>query len=570
MKDKALSDRLLDVLEKKNILTLPERKRILEIRKKKGGSVGRVLVRENIINQRELLVLLSQELDIPPIDLSKYRLDPSLGKLVPEKIARKYNLVPISKLGNRLTLAMSDPTDIMALDDLRTVVLATVDVVIAAENDINDALSRVYGSTTEDMSKIMKEVEPGEIEVIEEERIDVADITAESQRAPIVKIVSLILNEALLKRASDIHIEPTEKDLRVRYRVDGALHEAMRLPKKNQNAVIARLKIMSKLDITESRIPQDGRFKIKFGDKEIDFRVSILPIAFGNKIVLRALDKANLNVGLDKLGFLPQPLEAFKKALARPYGMILLTGPTGSGKSTTLYSIVNKLNTPEVNIITVEDPVEYQVEGITQVQAKPDIGLTFASGLRSILRQNPDVVMVGEIRDFETADIAIKASLTGQIVLSTLHTNDAAGAVTRLIDMNVEPFLVSSSLVLVAAQRLCRKICPRCKEKVDIPRKVFERMEGVNADAIMKKKPFYTAKGCPRCSETGYMGRFGLLESLVIDDTIRDMIIKRASTDEIKKYAISKGMMTLRDSAMELFTRGVTTLEEVMRITAEE
>jgi len=517
---------------------------------------------------------LSEQLAIPPIDLSKYKIDPAVAKLIPEKIAERYNLIPISKIANTLTIAMSDPTDVLALDDVKTIAARTaenVDIVISPENDIKDALAKVYGTRVEDMAQIIKDVGDDRVEVLEEERLDVSEITAESQKAPIVKIVSLILNEALRNRASDIHIEPCERDLRVRYRIDGALREALRLPKKNQNAVIARLKIMSKLDITETRIPQDGRFKIKLGQREIDFRVSILPITFGNKIVLRALDKTNLSIGLDKLGFLPEPLAAFKNALERPFGMILLTGPTGSGKSTTLYSIINQINKPEVNIVTIEEPVEYELEGITQIQVNSEIGLTFASGLRSILRQNPDVVMVGEIRDFETADIAIKASLTGQLVLSTLHTNDAIGAITRLIDMGVEPFLVSASLILAAAQRLCRKICPRCKEPVDIPRSVFERLGGgIDIEKLMKRKPFYHGKGCARCNETGYLGRMGILESFPIDDTIRDMIIKRVSTDEIREYAASKKMMFLRDSALENFASGQTTLEEVLRITTEE
>ena len=344
------------------------------------------------------------------------------------------------------------------------------------------------------------------------------------------------------------------------------------LPKKNQNAVLARLKIMSRLDITETRLPQDGRFKIRLEDKEIDFRVSVLPITFGSKVVLRALDKANLSIGLNKLGFLQRSLEIFEQALKKPFGMILITGPTGSGKSTTLYSILNSLNTPDRNIITVEDPVEYQVEGITQVQVSPDIGLTFASGLRSLLRQSPDIIMLGEIRDSETADIAVKASLTGELVFSTLHTNDAAGAVTRLIDMGVEPFLISSSVVLVAAQRLCRKICQYCKETCKIPDAVFERV-GINIKELTKKKggpvTFYKGKGCKKCNNTGYYGRMGTLELFLMDDTIREMIITRKSSDEIKQYAISKGMKTLRDNAIEKFAMGLTTFEEVLRITSE-
>jgi len=569
---KTLSDKLIDVLKQKKILSKDQLKRVLAIRNKEGGSIGKILVKENIITHKDLMVFLSGELGIPPIDLAKYRIDKKVAMLIPEKLAHKHALVPISKLGNTVTIAMADPTDIVAIDDVKTVLSGnSIDVVVAADNDINDTHAKMFGSDSEDIAKIIKDVGTDDVEVVEEERLDVSEITAESQKAPIVKVVSLILNEALRRRASDVHIEPGEKDLKVRYRIDGALVEALRLPKKNQNAVIARLKIMSRLDITENRLPQDGRFKIKLGTKEIDFRVSILPITFGNKIVLRALDKTNLSVGLDKLGFLPGPLNAFKGAMKMPFGMILLTGPTGSGKSTTLYSIINSINTPERNIVTIEDPVEYELEGITQIQANADIGLSFASGLKSILRQSPDIVMVGEIRDSETADIAIKASLTGQLVLSTLHTNDAIGAITRLIDMGVEPFLVSASIILTAAQRLCRKICPRCKEPMDIPRKVFERMgSDIDVDKLMKRAPFYRGKGCAKCGGTGYLGRMGILETLTIDEAIREMIIKSASSEEIKKYAVSKGMMTLRDSALEKFAEGTTTLEEVLRVTAEE
>jgi type IV pilus assembly protein PilB len=571
---KTLSDKLLDILQQKKILDKARLKKVLSIHKKKGGSIGKILINENIITHKDLMAFLSEQLDIPPIDLSKYKIDPGIAKLVPQRIAFKHNLVPVSRIGRILTVAMSDPTDILAADDVKAILppeIETVDIIVASEADVKEALARLYGAPLEDITKIIKDTDTGEVELVGEERFDVGEITAESQKAPIVKIVSLILNEALRARASDIHIEPFERDLRVRYRIDGVLHEALSLPKKNQNAVLARLKIMSQLDITEMRLPQDGRFRIKLGQREIDFRVSALPVTFGNKIVLRALDKSNLSVGLDKLGFLPAPLKAFKNALARPFGMILLTGPTGSGKSTTLYSIVNKLNTPDKNVITVEDPVEYQVEGITQVQVNPEIGLTFANGLRSLLRQNPDIVMVGEIRDFETADIAIKASLTGQLVLSTLHTNNASGAVTRLVDMGVEPFLVGASIVLTAAQRLARKICPRCKEKIDIPRSVLERIgENIDIDKLMKRKPFYRGRGCSHCSSTGYLGRMGVLETLTVDDTIRDMVIRKVSSNEIEKYAISKGMMALRDSALEIFASGLTTLEEVLRITTEE
>lgn len=568
---KTLSDRLLQALEEKKLIDARQRKKVLDIHKKKGETVGKLLITENIITYTDFIAVLSEQLEIPAIDLSKYKVDANIGRLLPEKITRRHNLLPIAKIGNTLTIAMSDPTDIMAIEDVEASMpreIKKLTIVIAADNAIKDAFVSVFGTPGEDIAKVIEGVKTDDVEVIEEDRLDLEEVVEESKKAPIVKIVSLILNEALKRRASDIHIEPCENDLRVRYRIDGALQETLRLPKKNQNAVIARLKIMSKLDITETRLPQDGRFKIKIADREVDFRVSILPITFGNKVVLRALDKSSLGAGLDKLGFLPQPLESFKKALKRPFGMILLTGPTGSGKSTTLYSIVNNLNTMERNIVTIEDPVEYEVEGITQIQTNADIGLTFANGLKSILRQNPDVVMVGEIRDSETADIAIKASLTGQLVLSTLHTNDAVGALTRLVDMGIEPFLVSASLILAGAQRLCRKICLRCKEEVNIPRSVLQRIGGsVNVDNLMKKRPFYHGKGCPKCGNTGYLGRMGVLETLLIDDCVRDMITMRASTDKIKEYAISKGMMTLRDSALEKFATGITTLEEVLRIT---
>ncbi len=568
-------DKLINVLVKGKLIKQKDLDKALDIQKKLGGSLGKIVVEKGFISEKDLMVAMSSQLNIPPIDLSKYKIDKSITELIPERIAKQYSLVPISKIGRVLTIAMSDPLNIFAIDDIKILTNYKIDLVIATENDIKEAINNYYGSHGLEISKILEDV-PEDIEIEkaedEEERIDVSEVAEESQKAPIVKVVSLMLNEALKRRASDIHIEPSEKFLRVRYRIDGNLHDVLTLPKKNQNAVIARLKIMSKLDITETRLPQDGRFKINFEGHEIDFRVSVLPITFGGKVVLRVLDKSSLSIGLDKLGFLPGPLNTFKTALARPYGMILVTGPTGSGKSTTLYSIINQINAPERNIITLEDPVEYEVEGITQIQAKAEIGLTFASGLKSVLRQSPDVVMVGEIRDFETADIAIKASLTGQLILSTLHTNDAASAITRLIDMGVEPFLVASSLVLSSAQRLMRKICQNCKEEIDISKNVLERI-GVRPDEIAKRpiKSFYKGKGCSRCSNTGYYGRLGILEAFLIDDKIRDMVMKKAGSDDIKDYAVKQlCMKTLRDNALENFVNGVTTLEEVLRVTSED
>ncbi|MDP2913167.1 MAG: GspE/PulE family protein [Candidatus Omnitrophota bacterium] len=572
-------EKLIDALINGKVIKKIDLDKALDIQKKSGGNLGKILVDKCFISQRDLMLVMSRQLNIPPINLSKYKInDRSLMQLVPEKLAKQYSIIPISKIGRVLTLAMSDPLNIFVIDDVKMLTKYQIDLVVATENDIREAIVSYYGSQNQDISNILKDAEPSAaLEVLkeeedEEEKIDIGEVAAESRRAPIVKVVNLIISEAMKRRASDIHIEPAETSLRVRYRIDGHLHDAVNLPKRNQNAIIARLKIMSKLDITETRMPQDGRFKINFDGREIDFRVSVLPVTFGGKIVLRILDKSSLSVGLDKLGFLPGPLATFKTALKRPYGMILVTGPTGSGKSTTLYSIINKLNAPERNIVTLEDPVEYELDGITQIQARPEIGLTFASGLKSVLRQSPDIVMVGEIRDFETADIAIKASLTGQLILSTLHTNDASGAITRLVDMGVEPFLVASSLVLSSAQRLMRNICPNCKDEIEIPKNVMERT-GIRCDTFAKdgEKKFYKGKGCSKCDNTGYYGRIGILEALLIDDTIRDMVMKKASSDDIKDHATKQlGMKTLRDNAIENLFNGVTTLEEVLRVTSED
>lgn len=572
----SIRDRLIDILINGKLITKAQLDSALDIQKNVGGSLGKILVWQGYISQKDIVVAMSQQLNIPPINLSKYQIDRALIDLVPERIVKQYMIMPVSRIGNMLTVAMADPLNIFAIDDIKALTNYQIQPIIAAENDIKDAINTYYGAPVQDLSSMIDQADlPEDIEVEkedEDEKINVSEMTEESKKAPIVKVVNLILNEAMKKRSSDIHIEPREKNLVVRYRVDGTLQDALSLPKRNQNAVIARLKIMSGLDITETRVPQDGRFKIAFEGKEIDFRVSVLPTTFGGKIVLRALDKSSLSIGLDKLGFLPGPLATFKAALARPYGLILVTGPTGSGKSTTLYSIITQINTPDRNIITLEDPVEYEVEGITQIQARADIGLTFASGLKSVLRQSPDIVMVGEIRDFETADISIKASLTGQLILSTLHTNDAAGAITRLADMGVEPFLIASSLILSSAQRLMRKICTYCKEEISISDSVLQK-SGVNIDLVKSRgvKHFYHGKGCPKCNNSGYRGRFGILEALLIDDKIREMIMKTASSDTIKNYAIKEQkMLTLRDNATENFVNGHTTLEEVLRATAED
>ncbi len=540
---KSLKDRLIQALVDNKLITQKNLERAKDLQAKDGGSLGRILIKEGMVSEKDMMSAMSKELNMPAINLSKYKVDKDCVKLIPEAMARQHRVIAICRFSNTLIVAMADPLNIFVIDDLKAFTKFNVEPVMSTETDILDAIDRLYDSDDKLMSDAIKNTENPNLEVIDtaKEEFNIGEAALESGTPPIVKMVNLVILEALKKRASDIHIESEEDYLRVRYRIDGNLHDVLRVPKKNQNAVLARLKIMSGMNITESRVPQDGRFRIRMQKKEVDFRVSMLPTAFGGKVVLRALDKSNLSIGLDALGFSADTLMRFKEAIAKPFGMILVTGPTGSGKSTTLYSVINQMNTPDKNIITIEDPVEYQVEGITQIQANTEIGLTFANGLRSLLRQSPDIIMIGEIRDSETADIAIKASLTGQLVLSTLHTNDAPTAISRLMDMGIEPFLIASSVVLVAAQRLCRVICKACK-----------------------------GKGCKRCGSTGYFGRIAILEALAVDDKIREMIIENESIDAIRNYAVSKGMKTLRDDGMEKYKNGVTSMEEVVRVTTEE
>ncbi len=578
----SIRDKLAEVLVKKGSISKEKLDEAIKTQKEKGGNLSKILVQKGLVNENELLSIFSQELNITPINLAKYKIDKEIISLVPEKIARLYHLIPVSRIGNRMTVAMSDPLDIFALDDLKILTKYEIDPVIATDKDIIASIATYYGEETLSIDKIVKDVKGDELELLsneDAERFDVSTLAIESQKAPILKMVDVIISEALKRRASDIHVEPMETDLRIRYRIDGALTEFSHLPKSNQNAVLTRIKIMSDMDITEWRLPQDGRFKVRMEEREIDFRVSTLPLVHGEKVVMRVLDKSSIKVSPEKLGFLPKTLEELREAISKPYGMFLVTGPTGSGKSTTLYSILNILNTPEKNIVTIEDPIEYELLGITQVQVKPEIGLTFAGGLRAFLRQAPDIVMVGEIRDFETADIAIKASLTGQLLLSTLHTNDAASAITRLIDMGVEPFLVASSVVFICAQRLMKRVCVNCKEKVDIPKETLDKLgykEGAKAPEGSKgpggsKATFFKGKGCAKCNNTGYYGRFAILENLTIDDKIKEMILDRVQSDKIKEYAVKeKGMLTLRAVALENLALGFTTIEEVLRVTSEE
>ncbi len=568
----SLKENIIDILLKSKHITKEQLDRALDLQKEKGIPLRKVLVDKGIINEDTLLSLFSEQLYMPALRLAKYKFDPEIINLVPERMAKLYNIIPLSRIGNTLTIAISDPLNIFTLDDLKNFTGCNIDIVLSPEDEISQAIESQYRKEAKDIQNILEESileqdasSNKNLELLKTDEVELSNALQESEKAPIVQLVDIILAQALKRRASDIHIEPEVDCLRIRYRVDGSLHDVLRVPKINQNAILARLKIISNLDITENRIPQDGRFKVKTEGWEVDFRVSSLPTTFGQKFVLRALDKKNLSIGLDKLGFSEQPTAVFKAAAAKPFGMMLVTGPTGSGKSTTLYSVLNQLNTAERSIVTIEDPVEYQVEGITQMQVKPDIGLDFASGLRSILRQSPDVIMIGEIRDSETADIAIKAALTGQLVLSTLHTNDAISSITRLIDMGVEPFLVASSVIMLCAQRLARKICLKCRKPVEIPKEFLDKI------GFSGKARFYAAEGCKYCANTGFYGRIAVLETVLIDDNMREMIIRRKSTDEIKEYAAkSLGMKTLRDDAYLKVREELTTLDEAIRITTEE
>ena len=563
---------IVNILLKSKRLKAAEIENALKIQKEKGTPLRHVLIEEGLISEEELLSLLSKHLYIPIIHLSKFKVDPAIIELIPEHIARQYSLAPLSRIGNNLTVAMADPLNVFALDDLKMLTGCDIDIILSPQDEIIRVIDAHYRSEFKDVQQAIEDVQQGEGPELKKsessgpDEIELSSAVKESKEAPIVKLVDLILTQALKKRASDIHMEPEEDCLRVRYRIDGALYDIFKIPKANQNAILSRVKIISNLDITETRIPQDGRFKVKFEGREVDFRVSSLPTTFGQKFVLRVLDKGQLSIGLDKLGFSPEPARIFKEAVAKPFGMILVTGPTGSGKSTTLYSVLNQLNTPQRNIVTIEDPVEYQLDGITQIPVRHDIGLDFSAGLRAVLRQSPDVIMVGEIRDSETADIAVKASLTGQLFLSTLHTNDALTSITRLMDMGVDPFLVATSIVMVCAQRLCRRMCPKCRKPTTVPAAYLKEIgfpfEGVT---------FYKAEGCKSCNNTGIYGRIAILEAVLIDDTIREMIIKKQSLDSIREYAVTKlGMKMLRDDAFIKVKDGMTTLDEAIRITTEE
>src|SRR6187399_2015414 len=587
--------RLGDLLLKEKRITPEQLQEALTYQKQKGGKLGFALVSLGFTKEAEITALLSKQFGVPSIAIGQFTIDASVIKLVPAETAQKYQIIPLSRSGATLTIAMTDPTNVFAMDDIKFMTGYNVEPVVASETEVDEALQRYYGkaavaaasaadaaasagpSALEMASQALENMpvldNPGDVEVLSEfEEISAEALAKQGEEAPVIKLVNVILMSAIHKGASDIHIEPYEKELRVRYRIDGLLYNIMAPPMKFRDAITSRIKIMSKLDIAEKRLPQDGRIKIRFGDtdggtKEIDFRVSILPTLFGEKIVMRLLDKDKLMLDMTKLGFEQDSLRKLEFAISKPWGMVLVTGPTGSGKTNTLYSSIAKINTPETNIMTAEDPVEFNRVGVNQVQVRENIGLNFAAALRSFLRQDPNIILVGEIRDFETAEIAVKAALTGHLVLSTLHTNDAPSTVNRLMNMGIEPFLVASSLNLVCAQRLVRRICKFCSEPHPTPAAGLMQA-GFSAEDAKTVVP-NRGKGCDKCNKTGFKGRVGLYEVMEVTDELRELILVGASGLELRRKAIEEGMLTLRMSGLRKVKDGLTTIEEVARETVK-
>ncbi len=569
-----MSARLGELLVKEKLISQDQLKQALEYQKQHGGRLGTALVKLGLVTDDEVTAVLSRQYGVPSINLKFYEVDPAVVKLIPQETAVRYQIVPLSRVGSTLTIAMTDPTNVFAMDDIKFMTGFNVEPVVASESAISEAITKFYGDTSsvQELDKVIKDLagEEADLELAaEEQEMDLASLEKAAEEAPIIKLVNLILTDAVRRGASDIHIEPYEKEYRVRFRTDGILQNVMAPPMKLKDAITSRIKIMAKLDISEKRLPQDGRIMIKFSKdgkkKELDFRVSTVPTLFGEKIVLRLLDKENLRLDMTKLGFEPESLVKFERNILKPYGMVLVTGPTGSGKTNTLYSSIARLNQPETNIMTAEDPVEFQLAGINQVQMKEQIGLNFAAALRAFLRQDPNIILVGEIRDFETAEIAVKAALTGHLVLSTLHTNDAPSTISRLMNMGIEPFLVATSVNLIAAQRLVRRICTQCKEQLPLPDQALLDA-GFTPEEVKTVKVSH-GRGCPSCNNTGYKGRVGLYEVMEILDEVRELILVGASAMELKKKSFEHGMITLRRSGLIKAAAGQTTLEEVLRET---
>jgi type IV pilus assembly protein PilB len=563
----APADRIGDQLVHEQLITREQLQRALDDARANGSRIGFSLVKLGFLEESDLVRALARQHRVPAVDLERVRLDPRILKLIPSEFAVKHQVLPLRRVARTLTVAMSNPTDLGVIDDLKFLTRLDIEPVIAGDFTLKRIVEREYDSGDEKINELLKQFDQDDVEVVAEEQEDVnlTSLQQAVEEAPVVKLINGILTDAVQRGASDIHFECYEKDIRVRYRIDGVLQEIMRPPLKMRAALISRFKILSDLNIAERRVPQDGRLKLRFGKRVIDFRVSTLPTLFGEKIVLRILDKGNLTLDLEKFGMEPKAEQDFMKAIMNPYGMVLVTGPTGSGKTTTLYSALSKINTAEVNIMTAEDPVEYNLHGINQVLVRTDVGMSFAAALRAFLRQDPNIIMVGEIRDLETGSIAIKAALTGHLVLSTLHTNDAPSTITRMVDMGIEPFNVASAVNLITAQRLVRRICGNCKEEVTYPD------EYLNAAAISdedRATPFFRGKGCDQCGGSGYRGRQGLYEVMAMSPTLRRMILASASTAELQAQAISEGMLTLRMDGMLKVRNGITTLEEVIKETA--
>src|SRR5215213_1265077 len=601
--ESSMSAKLGEILVRENLISPQHLREALDYQREHGGRLGFNLVKLGLISDDMITAVLSRQYGIPSVNLDLFNIEPSVISLIPQEVAQKHSVLPLSRVGATLTLAMVDPTNVFALDDVKFMTGLNVEPVVVAEGSVQQAIAKYYGSTREielasaateelprqngsgdsngsggithadlvSLDSIDFDTEPtGDVEVVEDnEEIDLSTLSRMSEDAPVVRLVNVLLVDSLRRGASDIHVEPYEKELRIRFRIDGLLYDVMHPPLKLRDALISRIKIMSKLDISEKRLPQDGRIKIKVKvdsrSRELDFRVSTLPTLFGEKVVLRLLDKQNLMLDMTKLGFEAESLAKFKRNISKPYGMVLVTGPTGSGKTNTLYSALQSLNTVETNIMTAEDPVEFNLPGINQVQMKEQIGLNFAAALRSFLRQDPNIVLVGEIRDFETAEIAIKAALTGHLVLSTLHTNDAPSTISRLMNMGIEPFLVATSVNLIQAQRLIRRVCKDCKEEHQMPAEALIEVGFTTAETKTMKT--YKGKGCATCNNTGYKGRIGLYEVMEITDEIRELILIGASSLELRKKAVDDGMITLRESGLHKIRAGVTTIEEVVRET---
>jgi type IV pilus assembly protein PilB len=565
------SSRLGDLLVRSNLITREQLKNALEEQLESAGQLrlGSVLIKNNYITEIELTTFLSKQYSVPSINLSEFEIEPSIIKLIPIDVVQKYQAIPVNRSGSTLIIAMSDPSNIFVIDDIKFMTGYNVEVVVASDSGIKAAIDKYYDQSAS-LSDMMNDLEMEDFEVVgEEEKVDVSSLERATEDAPVIKLVNLILTDAIKKKASDIHIEPYERSFRVRYRIDGVLYEVMKPPMKLKNAITSRIKIMAELDIAERRLPQDGRIKIKLGGgKDMDFRVSALPTLFGEKIVLRLLDKSNLQLDMTKLGYEPAALAHFKEAIYKPFGMVLVTGPTGSGKTVSLYSALAELNKTTENISTAEDPVEFNFAGINQVQMHEDIGLNFAAALRSFLRQDPDIIMIGEIRDFETAEIGVKAALTGHLVLSTLHTNDAPSTINRLLNMGIEPFLVASAVNLITAQRLARRVCQECKAVEEIPVQAL-----IDAGVPPEEAPGYVCykgTGCAKCNKTGYKGRVGFYQVMPMLEELRELILNGANTAEIKRESMRLGVKTMRQSGLTKLMEGVTSFEEVLRVTASD